>query len=78
MADVGFIRIAAQTVFLTWALDSPQDIFTAFYEGSARAGGLLQRQTPEALKAIRASVPEELDGLRDRWHRPNPYAGIAT
>lgn len=32
------------------------------HRGTARTGGLLRRQTPEALAAIRAAVLEELEG----------------
>jgi SAM-dependent methyltransferase len=56
LADLGFIHIASQKVPLVWVLDSPQDVFTAFYEGTARTGGLLRRQAPDALLAIKHAV----------------------
>lgn len=56
LADNGFLHISSQQLPLVWTLDSPQDVFTAFYEGTARTGGLLRRQTSEALSAIKHAV----------------------
>ena len=39
-----------------WRLPSPNDLFVAFYEGTARTGGLLRAQSREALEGIRTAV----------------------
>jgi hypothetical protein len=39
-----------------WQLPSPDDLFVAFYEGTARTGGLLRAQSREALDNIRTAV----------------------
>jgi ubiquinone/menaquinone biosynthesis C-methylase UbiE len=58
LTDLGFTHIASQKLSLVWVLDSPQDVFTAIYEGAARTGGLLRRQDPRALAAIKHAVVE--------------------
>jgi ubiquinone/menaquinone biosynthesis C-methylase UbiE len=53
----GFIDITSQTLPLNWTLKSPEeDLYTALYEGSARLGELLRRQSPDARSAIRSAV----------------------
>ena len=39
-----------------WQLSSPDDLFIAFYEGTARTGGLLRAQPRETLDNIRTAV----------------------
>ena len=39
-----------------WRLASVDDFFAAFYEGTARTGGLLRAQSREALDSIRLAV----------------------
>jgi len=45
-----------ETVNLSWKLENPDELFSAFYQGTARTGGLLRRQRPEDLAKIRATV----------------------
>jgi ubiquinone/menaquinone biosynthesis C-methylase UbiE len=53
----GFIDITSQTLPLNWTLKFPEeDLYTALYEGSARTGELLRRQSPDARSAIRSAV----------------------
>jgi ubiquinone/menaquinone biosynthesis C-methylase UbiE len=53
----GFIDITSQSLPLDWILKSPEeDLYTAFYEGSARTGELLRRQSPDVRSAIRSAV----------------------
>ena len=45
-----------ETLKLTWKLSGPDELFEAFYHGTARTGGLLRRQSPDDLARIRAAV----------------------
>jgi SAM-dependent methyltransferase len=56
LSAVGFHNIVHQTLPLLWTLDSADDLFEAFYAGTARTGGLLRAQKPEAIAAIREAV----------------------
>ena len=56
LQEVGFINPVTTEVQQTWQLSSADDLFVAFYEGTARTGGLLRAQSSEALTAIRAAV----------------------
>ncbi|MCZ6678811.1 MAG: methyltransferase domain-containing protein [Candidatus Poribacteria bacterium] len=59
---VGFADAQAVTVPLIWRLDSAVDLFVAFYEGTARTGGLLRAQSGDALNAIRTTVLDAAKG----------------
>jgi len=52
----GFGDPFVQELPLTWILPSGEALFDAFLRGTARTGGLLRRQTPAALSAIRAAI----------------------
>lgn len=56
LAAAGFVDIRVQPIPLMWRLDSAADFFGAFLKGSARTGGLLNAQRPEALAKIRAAI----------------------
>ena len=53
---IGFTHLSIKEVHSTWQLSSPNDLFVAFYEGTARTGGLLRAQSREALESIRRAV----------------------
>ena len=53
---IGFTNLSITEVQQTWQLFSPDDLFVAFYEGTARTGGLLRAQSRVALDNIRAAV----------------------
>lgn len=53
---IGFINLSITEVQQMWRLSSPDDLFVAFYEGTARTGGLLRAQSRVALDSIRAAV----------------------
>lgn len=68
LREIGFTIPVITKVQQTWRLSSTDDLFVAFYEGTARTGGLLRAQSREALDSIRASVIEaasayEKDGV---------------
>ena len=56
LREIGFTTSMITEVQQIWQLSSPDDLFVAFYEGTARTGGLLRAQSREALEGIRASV----------------------
>lgn len=65
---IGFTNRSITEVQQIWQLSSPDDLFVAFYEGTARTGGLLRAQSKEDLDSIRAAVIEaastyEKDGI---------------
>ena len=55
---IGFTDPSITKVQQMWRLSSPNDLFVAFYEGTARTGGLLRAQSSEALEGIRGVVIE--------------------
>ncbi len=64
---IGFTDPSITEVQQTWRLSSPDALFVAFYEGTARTGGLLRAQSRVALDSIREAVikaicPYEKDG----------------
>ena len=56
LRTIGFTNPLITEVQQIWRLSSPDDLFVAFYEGTARTGGLLRAQSRVALKSIRAAV----------------------
>ena len=52
----GFADVAITQLPLVWRMASPGDVFEAFYNGSARTGGLLRAQTPAALAKVREAI----------------------
>ena len=56
LRTIGFTNSSMTAVQQIWRLSSPDDLFVAFYEGTARTGGLLRAQSREALGGIRTAV----------------------
>jgi len=56
LAASGFADFAVTQLPLVWRLASPEEVFDAFYNGSARTGGLLRAQTPAALAKVRDGI----------------------
>ena len=56
LGAIGFTNPSIRAVQQIWRLSSPDDLFVAFYEGTARTGGLLRAQSREALDSICAAV----------------------
>lgn len=55
---VGFAGVDVREHAMTFVLASGEALFEAYLHGTARTGGLLSQQTPEALAAIRADVTD--------------------
>ena len=56
LQTIGFAKPSVTEIEQTWRLSLADDLFAAFYEGTARTGGLLRAQSSEALDSIRAAV----------------------
>jgi SAM-dependent methyltransferase len=56
LEDAGFENFAIAQIPLVWKLDSPVDVFEAFYRGSARTGGLLRAQPAPTLAKVRNAI----------------------
>jgi SAM-dependent methyltransferase len=60
LESAGFVEPRIRPIPIAWRLDSPADFFEAFRKGSARTGGLLNAQQPDALAKIRAAVEQRI------------------
>jgi len=80
LESCGFGSVAVTQLPLMWKLATPSDVFEAFYNGSARTGGLLRAQTPVALakvhEAILASAAEFTRG--DHLEIPMPALVVSA
>ncbi len=56
LSDAGFADARVEPIPLVWRLDSAAEFFDAFLKGSARTGGLLNAQQPEARAKIHAAI----------------------
>jgi len=59
LRDVGFVEPQVAEIPLLWHLPSAYRFFDAMYQGTVRTAALLQKQTPEALTAIKAAAIED-------------------
>jgi hypothetical protein len=58
LREAGFADTSVRTHSQKWSLDSPADVFEAFYQGTVRTQALLRAQTPGKLATIRSAVRE--------------------
>lgn len=56
LALAGFRAVRAELISLVWELPDAAALFTAFFEGTARTGGLLRAQPAEHLERIRNEI----------------------
>ncbi len=52
----GFLAVGVRQLPLVWRLVASEEVFDAFYNGSARTGGLLRAQTAAALANVRDAI----------------------
>jgi ubiquinone/menaquinone biosynthesis C-methylase UbiE len=57
----GFVDTTTLKIPLVWRINSADDVFRAFYEGTARTGGLLRAQSSESISAIKDAVRKHCD-----------------
>ena len=58
LEKAGFTNRLVKPIPLIWELASAEHFFAAFYQGTARTGGLLRRQPEKNLENIRAALRE--------------------
>ena len=75
---IGFTNPSITEVQQIWRLSSPDDLFVAFYEGTARTGGLLRAQSREALDNIRAAVIKAATAYEEDGNVEIPMPAILT
>ena len=75
---IGFTNLSITEVQQIWRLASPDDLFVAFYEGTARTGGLLRAQSRAALNSIRAAVVEAAAAYERNGSVEIPMPAILT
>ncbi len=49
---------------MTWKMKSADDLFDAFYKGTARTGGLLRAQSKTSLDAIRSEIRDTAESYK--------------
>jgi ubiquinone/menaquinone biosynthesis C-methylase UbiE len=64
LLSAGFENANVARAAQVWSFADPDGLFRAMLEGTARTGGLLWAQTPEALAAIREIVRRDVEPLR--------------
>src|SRR5262245_58275336 len=64
LTAAGFASPEVAPFPMTWKLKSADDLFDAFYKGTARTGGLLRAQSKTSLDAIRAEIQETAENFR--------------
>ncbi|NEP50733.1 MAG: class I SAM-dependent methyltransferase [Moorea sp. SIO3C2] len=64
LQNLGFKNPSFQEIPLLWELSSADELFDAFYKGTARTGGILRAQTSQSLENIRAAVHQETANYR--------------
>ncbi|HEX5082551.1 MAG TPA: methyltransferase domain-containing protein [Blastocatellia bacterium] len=64
LTAAGFASPEVAPFPMTWKLKSADDLFDAFYKGTARTGGLLRAQSKTSLDAIRAEIQETAENYR--------------
>ena len=76
LRTIGFTNPSMTAVQQIWRLSSPDDLFVAFYEGTARTGGLLRAQSREALDSIRAAVIKAASAYEEDGNLEIPMPAI--
>lgn len=74
----GFRSSRVAQIPLIWRLESPSDFFEAFYRGSARTGGLLRAQAPEALRKVREAVEARVAAYRRNGQLEIPMPALVV
>ena len=78
LQSIGFTNPSITEVQQTWWLSSPDDLFVAFYEGTARTGGLLRAQSRGALDNIRTAVIKAASAYENDGGVEIPMPAILT
>jgi SAM-dependent methyltransferase len=63
LREAGFVETKFARIPQVWRVDSPDEVFEGFYNGSVRTKAILRAQSREALEAIRIAVREAASKL---------------
>jgi ubiquinone/menaquinone biosynthesis C-methylase UbiE len=74
LGRAGFTNISASEIPLVWRVSSPDIIIDAMSSATVRAAAVLKRQSPEDLKAVRASLRARISS----YGQDGSYAVPAT
>lgn len=75
LGEAGFecSSICTELVDMEWFLDRPEDLWEVFCEGTARTGGMLERQEPSARERIEAAMREAVIAAQPPQRVVPPY-----
>jgi SAM-dependent methyltransferase len=76
LGAAGFGDSTVERLPLVWHVGTPAAVFNAMHQGTARTGGLLRRQSPAALAAIRAAVLDDLDAFMHEGELQLPMPAV--
>lgn len=66
LEGIGFKSFALQVETFNWELQNGEDLYNAFYEGTARTGGMLRSQSQKSKSEIKNYVSQECEKLRSK------------
>ena len=66
LSDAGFEDVRFEDIELSWSLPDKDALYRAFFEGTARTGGILRSMRNDALMEIRKQCALECEALEDR------------
>ncbi|WP_017715557.1 class I SAM-dependent methyltransferase [Kamptonema formosum] len=78
LRSAGFANPSVQKIPLTWELSSGDELFDAFYKGTARTGGLLRVQNSQSLENIRAAVNQAASSYMKNGRLVLPMAALVA
>jgi ubiquinone/menaquinone biosynthesis C-methylase UbiE len=78
LESCGYENVAGKQLPLVWKLASAADLFEAFYNGTARTGGLLRAQPPAALAKVRNAIQESAAAYRRGDHLEIPMSVLVV
>ncbi|NET64514.1 MAG: class I SAM-dependent methyltransferase [Moorea sp. SIO1G6] len=78
LQNLGFKNPSVQEISLLWELSSADELFDAFYKGTARTGGILRAQTSKSLDNIRAAIHQETASYRQNNRLLLPMSALVV
>ncbi|AOY81167.1 methyltransferase domain-containing protein [Moorena producens JHB] len=78
LQNLGFKNTSVQEIPLLWELSSADELFDAFYKGTARTGGILRAQTSKSLDNIRAAIHHNTASYRQNNRLLLPMSAIVV
>ncbi|NEQ07209.1 MULTISPECIES: class I SAM-dependent methyltransferase [unclassified Moorena] len=78
LQNLGFKNPSVQEIYLLWELSSADELFDAFYKGTARTGGILRAQTSKSLDNIRAAIHQNTASYRQNNRLLLPMSALVV